>query len=155
MKIWVDADACPRVIKDVIFRAASRRDIPTTLVANHALAVPKHHLITSIVVSSGLDVADDWIAEHVKEEDLVITADIPLAARIVESGATGINPRGEVYTESNVRERLSVRDFMHDLREIGVQTGGPSAFTDRDKQNFANALDRILTRRLGQYTKPK
>ncbi len=147
MKIWVDADGCPRAVKDVVFRAAQRRQIATVLVANRMLAAPKSRWITSIVVSAGLDVADDWIAEHVVKEDVVITADIPLAARVVESGATGINPRGEEYTERNVRERLSVRDFMHELRESGVQTGGAPPFGPKDKQRFANALDRILTRK--------
>ncbi len=116
--------------------------------ANRPMATPKSRWISSIVVSSGQDVADDWIAEHVSPDDIVITADIPLAARVVERGATGINPRGEVYTESNVRQRLSVRDFMHDLREMGVETGGAAQFGSKDKQRFANALDRLLTQRL-------
>lgn len=146
MKIWVDADGCPNAVKDIIYRAAERCEIEAVLVANRILATPKNKWVRSIVVSAGADVADDWIVEHVNEEDLVITADIPLAARVVELGATGINPRGETYTEANVRERLSIRDFMHDLREMGVQTGGAAAFGNRDKQNFANALDRLLTR---------
>lgn len=146
-KIWVDADGCPRACKEIIFRAAARLELETVLVANRPLATPKSVYVSSIVVSSGMDVADDWIAERVDERDIVITADIPLAARIVERGATGISPHGQVYTEENVRERLSVRDFMHELREQGVQTGGPPPFGPRDKQNFANALDRILTRR--------
>lgn len=148
MKIWVDADACPRACKDVIYRAAGRLELEVVLVANRPLATPKYHLISSIVVDSGADVADDWIVERVEVEDLVITADIPLAARIVERGAAGLDPRGELYTEANVRERLSVRDFMHDLREIGVDTGGAASFGPKDKQKFANALDRLLTQRL-------
>jgi hypothetical protein len=148
LKIWVDADGCPRPVKEIVFRAAARLELETVLVANRPLATPKSMYVSSIVVSSGLDVADDWIAERVDVRDVVITADIPLAARIVERGATGISPHGEVYTEANVRERLSVRDFMHELREQGVQTGGPPPFGPRDKQNFANALDRILTKRV-------
>lgn len=148
MKIWIDADGCPRAVKDIVIRASQRRKIPTVFVANRPLHTPRTSWITSIVVSAGLDVADDWIATHVQQDDLVITQDIPLAARVVERGATGINTRGEVYTESNVRSRLSVRDFMTDLREQGVQTGGPPPFGSRDKQRFANALDRILTKRL-------
>lgn len=150
MKIWIDADACPRPVKEVVYRAAVRCEVPVVLVANHALATPKSIWLSSIVVSSGADVADDWIVEQVSEEDLVITADIPLAARVVERGATGINPRGEIYTESNVRERLSLRDFMHELREQGVQTGGSAEFGARDKQRFASALDRLLTRHVRQ-----
>ena len=148
LKIWVDADGCPRPVKEIVYRAAARLELETVLVANRPLATPKSMYVSSIVVSSGMDVADDWIAERVDVRDVVITADIPLAARIVERGATGISPHGEVYSEANVRERLSVRDFMHELREMGVQTGGPPPFSNRDKQNFANALDRILTRRV-------
>jgi len=147
MKIWVDADGCPNAVKEIIFRAAAKRQVETVLVANRILYTPQSKFISSIVVSQGLDVADDWIAEHVADEDLVITADIPLAARVVERGATGINPRGETYTEENVRERLSIRDFMADLREQGVQTGGAPPFGPKDKQSFANSLDRILTRK--------
>ncbi|MEM1349042.1 MAG: YaiI/YqxD family protein [Myxococcota bacterium] len=147
MKIWVDADGCPNAVKEIVFRAASKRSVEAVLVANRILYTPQSNYISSIVVSQGLDVADDWIAERVEEDDLVITADIPLAARVVERGATGINPRGETYTEENVRERLSVRDFMAELREQGVQTGGAPPFGNKDKQSFANALDRILTRK--------
>lgn len=147
MKIWVDADGCPRPVKEVVFKAAARRQVETVLVANRPLVTPKSKWVSSIVVSAGLDVADDWIAQSVQAQDIVITADIPLAARVVESGATGINPRGEPYTEENVRERLSVRDFMHDLRESGVETGGAPPFGPKDKQRFANALDRLLTQK--------
>ena len=147
MKIWVDADGCPRAVKEIVFRASQRRQVPAVLVANRPLATPPSKWITSIVVKAGLDVADDWIAEHVAPEDIVITADIPLAARVVEKGATGINPRGEVYTEDNVRSRLSVRDFMHELRESGIETGGAPPFGPKDKQRFANSLDRSLTAR--------
>ena len=112
MKIWIDADACPRPVKEVIFRAAGKRKVEAVIVANRALAAPKTPMVRAIVVADGADVADDWIAERVEPEDLVVTADIPLAARVVERGATGVNPRGETYTEANVGERLSVRDFM-------------------------------------------
>lgn len=145
MKIWIDADGCPRPVKELVFRAAQRRKVEVVLVANRPLAAPRDLNITSIVVSSGADVADDWIAERVDPADLVITADIPLAARVVERGATGLNPRGFEYTEENVRERLSVRDFMTDLRDAGVQTGGAAPFGQKDKQRFANALDRYIT----------
>lgn len=148
MKIWIDADACPRDVKDVVFKAAARRQVETVLVANRPLATPKNRFVSSIVVAKGADVADDWIAERVAVEDLVITADVPLAARVVEKGATGLNPRGELYGEDNVRERLSVRDFMTELRDAGVVTGGPAPFGTKDKQRFANALDRELTRLL-------
>lgn len=146
MKIWIDGDGCPNVIKEIVFRAAQRREVAVTLVANRPMSHPRSQHINSIVVSSGEDVADDWIAERVAKEDLVVTADIPLAARVVERGATGVNPRGELYTRDNVRERLSIRDFMADLREVGIQSGGAAPFGPRDKQNFANALDRILSR---------
>lgn len=146
MRIWVDADGCPRQVKELVYRAADRRKIEAVLVANRPLHTPRSPFISSIVVSAGDDVADDWITERVAEEDLVITADVPLAARVVERGALGINPRGMEYTEDNVRERLSVRDFMTDLRETGVQTGGAPPFGPKDKQRFANALDRALTR---------
>ena len=149
MKIWIDADACPRPVKEIIFRASRRLDMPVVLVANAPIAVPRNNpLVTAIQVAKGMDVADDWITEQVDPGDVVITADIPLAARIVERGAIGLDPRGGLYTESNVRERLSVRDFMHELREMGVQTGGPSGFGKKETQKFANALDRELTRRL-------
>lgn len=149
MKIWVDADGCPRDVKDVVFRAALRLEIPTFLVANSVLETPRSPFVESVVVSSGLDVADDWIAERVSEEDIVITGDIPLAARVVERGAVGLDHRGETWTEDNVRERLSMRDFMQGLRDAGVQTGGPSPASARDKRLFANALDRLLTKMLG------
>lgn len=147
MKIWVDADGCPNVIKDILYKNAGRREVMTVFVANRVIDTPRSNWMTSIVVASGADVADDWIAEQVGDEDLVITADIPLAARVVERGSIGIDFRGDLYTKDNVRERLSVRDFMAELRETGVQTSGAAPFGPRDKQNFANALDRILTRR--------
>ena len=146
MTIWIDADACPRVIKEIVFRASERLNLPVMLVANQPLA--KHHsrLVSSIVVSEGPDVADDYIAEHATPQDLVITADIPLAARIVAKGAVGIDPRGELYTEENVSDRLSVRDLMQSLRSEGLVQGGPAQFGMTDRQRFASALDRVLTR---------
>jgi uncharacterized protein len=146
MKIWVDADACPRVIKEIIFRASERLELPVVLVANQGLG--KHHsrLITSIVVAEGFDAADDHIVEHAKAEDLVITADIPLAARIVEKGGIALDPRGERYTEENVGERLSIRDMMQELRGAGMIQGGPSQFSNTDRQRFASSLDTLLTR---------
>ena len=145
MKIWIDADACPRVIKEILFKASLRLSVPVCLVANKSLA--KHHsdLVTSIVVADGFDIADDYIAEHAGPDDLVITADIPLAARIVASGGVALDPRGELYTEENVGERLSIRDLMMELRSSGLIQGGPAQFNMTDRQKFASALDRLLT----------
>jgi uncharacterized protein len=151
VRIWVDADACPRVIKEIVFRAAERLEIPVCLVANTSLA--KHHsrLVTSVVVADGFDAADNHIAEHAAPDDLVITADIPLAARIVAKGAVGLDPRGGLYTEENMGERLSLRDLLMELRESGIVQGGPAQFSAPDRQRFASALDRLLTRlRRGQ-----
>lgn len=154
MKIWIDADACPRVIKEIVFRASERLQVPVCLVANTPLH--KHHtgLITSVVVADGFDVADDFIAEHATPQDLVITADIPLAARIVEKGALGLDPRGELYSEENVGERLSMRDLMQELRGAGMIQGGPGQFGNTDRQRFASSLDRILTRMLKGSRRP-
>lgn len=148
MKIWIDADACPRVIKEIVFRASERLQVPVCLVANQGLS--KHHssLITSVVVADGFDMADDYIVEHAAPEDLVITADIPLAARIVGKGAVGLDPRGERYTEENVGERLSMRDLMQELRGAGMIQGGPGQFSNTDRQRFASSLDCLLTRML-------
>lgn len=145
--IWVDADACPAVIKDILFRAAERLQIPLTLVANKALRTPPSRVIKSIQVGAGFDVADDYIVAQVTQGDLVITADIPLAAGAIERGAHVLNPRGELYTPDNIRERLTMRDFMSQLRDSGVQTGGPAALSLADRQAFANQLDRLLARR--------
>ncbi|MEN3112988.1 YaiI/YqxD family protein [Uliginosibacterium paludis] len=145
-RLWVDADACPVVIKEIIFRAAIRKEIATTLVANQMLRVPPSPWIRSVQVPSGFDVADHYIVEQVRTGDLVVTADIPLAARVIEGGASAINPRGELYTQANIRESLSMRDFMESLRSSGVQTGGPAAFSQADRQAFANQLDRLLAR---------
>jgi len=145
-KIWVDADACPKVVKEVIFKNSGRLKIPVILVANAYLNIPHSPLIKSVKVDQGADVADFYIVEHITEKDLAITADIPLAALIVEKGATAINPRGELYTEENVRERLSMRDFMQSLRDSGMDTGGPPPFGAKDKELFTNSLNRILTK---------
>jgi hypothetical protein len=144
MHIWVDADACPRVIKEILFRAAERVQIPLTLVANHHLAVPRSRFIKSIQVPSGLDVADSRIVELVQPGDLVVTADIPLAALVIRKGGVGLDPRGELYTDSNIGERLAMRNLMDELRSGGMVTGGPSAIGKRDRQAFANQLDRLL-----------
>jgi uncharacterized protein YaiI (UPF0178 family) len=145
MKIWIDADACPRVIKEIVFRASERLDLPVILVANKSLSKHETRLVESIVVADGFDVADDYIAEHAAAEDLVITADIPLAARVVANGGVALDPRGELYTEENVGERLSMRDLMMELRGGGLVQGGPAQFNPSDRQRFASSLDRILT----------
>ncbi len=146
MRIWVDADACPNVVKTILFRAAERRCIQLTLVANQPLQTPPSPYINSVQVSAGFDVADDRIVELAAAGDLVITADIPLAAAIVKKGALALNPRGELYTEENIGERLAVRDFMDELRGSGVVTGGPPALSKSDRQAFANQLDRLLAK---------
>ena len=146
MKIWIDADACPKLIKDHVFKIAASKGIPVTLVANSGMWIPNSPLINLVTVDQGADVADNYIVEHSAVEDLIITADIPLAALIVEKGAIAINPRGEVYTEENISERLSIRDFMQELRDSGQDTGGPAPFGKRDKAEFANSLNRILSK---------
>ncbi len=147
MQIWVDADACPKAIKDILFRAAERTGITTTLVANHFLPTPPSRHIKMLQVKSGFDVADNEIVQRLQPDDLVITGDIPLAAAAIEKGAHAINPRGERYTPDNVRERLNMRDFMDSLRACGIDTGGPAAMSPRDIQAFANQLDRFLGQR--------
>lgn len=146
MRIWVDADACPVAVKDILFRAAQRTGRELTLVANQLLRVPAAPNIRAVQVPGGFDVADDWIAERASEGDLVITADIPLAAQIVEKGAIALSPRGERYGKENIRELLDLRNFMDTLRSSGVQTGGPAAFGQADRQKFANQLDSLLAR---------
>jgi uncharacterized protein YaiI (UPF0178 family) len=146
MHIWVDADACPGVIKEIIFRAAERLQINTTLVANQMLRTPPSRYIRAIQVPSGFDVADAHIVEQVNAGDLVVTADIPLASAVIERSAHALNPRGEMYTTANIRERLAMRNFMEELRSAGVETGGPSAFSQADRQAFANQLDRFLAK---------
>lgn len=143
--IWIDADACPKVIKEVVFTISGRLKLPVIMVANSSLFVPLTPLITLIKVKAGADAADSYIVEHVQEKDIVITADIPLAALVVEKGATALNIRGEVYTEENVREKLSMRDFMKALRDNGgLEIGGPDAFGPKDKEKFTNSINKIL-----------
>ena len=146
MQIWVDADATPAVIKDILFRAAERRQILTTLVANKLLRVPPSPFIRALQVPHGFDVADAEIARRVEAGDLVITADIPLAAQVIERGGHALNPRGEFYSRENVREALNLRDFMTGLRDAGLATSGPPAFSQADRQAFANQLDRFLAK---------
>lgn len=146
--IWVDADACPRAVKEILFKAADRRGVDVVLVANSALGTPRSARVKALTVPKGFDVADDYIAAEAKVGDLVITQDIPLAAQLVEAGITVIDPRGREHDANSIGERLSVRNAMDELRGFGVQTGGPSAFGDREKQAFANTFDRVLTRLL-------
>ncbi len=146
MKIWVDADACPGAIKEILFRASERTRIPLTLVANHVLPVPPAAWINFVRVCSGFDVADNEIVRRMSPGDLVITGDIPLAAEVLEKGAEALNPRGERYSHETIRVRLNMRDFMDTLRSSGVQTGGPSALGAAEKQAFANELDKFITR---------
>jgi uncharacterized protein YaiI (UPF0178 family) len=148
MKIWVDADACPLVIKEILYRAAARVQVELVLVANKLLKVPVSPYIRSLRVEHGFDAADRYIAESVTAGDLVVTADVPLAAQVVERGGLALNPRGELYTADNVREHLSRRDMMDELRGLGVIGGGPAPFSDTDKRAFANKLDAVLTKAL-------
>ncbi len=150
MKIWVDADACPVVIKDILFRAARRVEILVTLVANQAMHTPKSDYIKSIQVKSGFDVADDEIVKLASIGDLVITADIPLAAEVIEKGAHALSPRGEMYSTDNIRARLNMRDFMDTLRSSGIHTGGPPPLNHKDRQLFANHLDRLLAKHVNK-----
>ncbi len=147
MHIWVDADACPAVIKDILFRAAERIQAPLTLVANKLLRVPPSPWLKALQVPGGFDVADAEIARRCAPGDLVITADIPLAAQVIEKGGHALNPRGEFYSHENIREVLNLRDFMDGLRGSGVQTGGPPALSLADRQAFANQLDRFLAKK--------
>ena len=146
MQIWVDADACPNVIKEILFRAAERKSIETVLVANQYLRTPPSAFIRSVQVEQGFDVADNYIAQRCEPGDLVITADIPLAAEVIENQAHALNPRGEFYTPENIRQRLNMRDFMEQLRNSGVETGGPAKLGQADRQQFANQLDRFLAK---------
>lgn len=147
MSIWVDADACPNVIKDVLYRAADRTQTMVTFVANQFLRVPPSPWLRTLQVPAGFDVADNEIVKRVQAGDLVITADIPLAAEVIEKGASALNPRGERYSPATIRERLTMRDFMDTMRASGVQTGGPAAVSPRDRQQFANELDSWLRQR--------
>jgi len=144
MQIWVDADACPNVIKDVLFRAAERTGMMVTLVANQIIRTPPSKFLRTLRVEAGFDVADNEIVRRTEPGDLVITADIPLAAEVIEKGGVALNPRGERYTTETIKERLNMRDFMDTMRASGVQTGGPPALNQRDRQQFANELDKWL-----------
>ncbi|NMO23058.1 YaiI/YqxD family protein [Pyxidicoccus fallax] len=146
MKLWVDADACPGPVRDILLRASQRLKVPIVFVANRALSLPRSELVSTVQVGAGLDVADRHIAEAAQRGDLAVTQDIPLAAQLVPRGVVVLDPRGELFTEENIAERLSVRNFMQELRESGVMTGGPSGFSAQDRQQFAAALDRELTR---------
>ena len=147
MRIWVDADACPGVIKGILFRAAERVKVELTLVANRPVRMPPSPYLRSIQVAAGFDVADRRIAELMQPGDLVVTADVPLAAAVVRKGGLALDPRGELYTEENIGDRLATRDLMDDLRSGGMVTGGPRVFGKGDRQAFANQLDRLLARR--------
>ena len=146
MDIWVDADACPVVIKDILFRAAARTGTQLTLVANQPVRIPPSRCIKFIQVASGFDVADNEIVKRLGAGDLVITSDIPLAAEVIDKGGYALDPRGELYTADNIRSRLNMRDFMDTLRASGVDTGGPPALSQGDRKAFANHLDKFLTR---------
>ena len=146
MKIWVDADACPVVIKDILFRAAERTGVQLTLVANQPIRIPPSPDIKFLQVASGFDVADNEIVKRLSVGDLVITGDIPLAAEVIEKGAYALNPRGELYTADNIKGRLTMRDFMDTLRASGIDTGGPPALSQSDRKAFANHLDKLLTK---------
>ena len=148
MQIWVDADACPNVIKEILFRAADRVKVRVTLVANQPLRVPPSPYIKTCQVAAGFDVADNHIAQALEAGDLVITADIPLAAEVIERKGHALNPRGDFYTPENIRQRLRMRNFMEELRSSGVMTGGPATMSQSDRQAFANQLDRFLARHL-------
>lgn len=145
MKIYIDADACPQAIKAILFKAAIRTGHELILVANQPLTISRHPLIKTIQVERGFDVADDYIARVVTASDLVITADIPLADKVIDKQALALNPRGQLYTKENIKQRLGMRNFMEQLRSSGVKTGGPKSLSPRDIQQFANALDRHLT----------
>lgn len=150
MKIWVDADACPVVLREILFKAATRVQVLLVLVANQPIRVPSSEWISAMQVASGFDVADDEIVKRVASGDLVITSDIPLAAEVIDKGALALNARGELYTLDTVKARLNMRDFMDTMRSSGVHTGGPAALSQADRREFSNQLDRILTRYLRQ-----
>ena len=150
MKIWVDADACPALIKDILYRAAERTKVELILVANQPMRIPKSRYIKLLQVTSGFDVADNEIVKRLSIGDLVITSDIPLAAEVIEKGGHALNPRGELYSAETIRARLNIRDFMDTLRASGINTGGPSALSQRDRTAFANHLDRLLTRHVNE-----
>ena len=146
MKIWVDADACPAVIKEILYKAAERTEVQLTLVANQKIQIPRSRFISFVQVASGFDVADDEIVKRLEAGDIVITGDIPLAADVIEKGGQALNPRGELYTIENIKARLNIRDFMDTLRGSGINTGGPPALNQADRKAFADHLDKLLTR---------
>ena len=146
MHLWVDADACPSAVKQILYRASPRVGIQLTLVANQQLQVPRSSLIKAIQVAPGFDVADNYIVQHCSAGDLVITADIPLAAEIIDKGAVALNPRGTLYDRENIQQRLALRNYLEEARASGQTTGGPAPFSKQDLQTFANALDRLLAR---------
>lgn len=147
MKLWVDADACPKVIRETIVRAAERTGVECTFVANHVVPVPKRANIHSLQVPAGFDIADNEIVRRVEANDLVITSDIPLADEVISKGAQALSSRGELYTKDTIKVRLNIRDFMDTMRSSGIQTGGPSALSQTERREFANHLDRILAKR--------
>ena len=149
MKIWVDADACPTVIKEILFRAGERRQIEVTLVANHAMRVPASKWVDLVIVPGGFDVADDEIVKRAQSGDLVITSDIPLASEVIDAGVDAMSSRGERYTTENIKARLNIRDFMDTMRASGVNTGGPPALSQSDRKAFADELDRWLAKNTG------
>jgi uncharacterized protein YaiI (UPF0178 family) len=146
--IWIDADACPKSIKELIYRTSQRLQLPVILVANSQMQIPKHPLVSLVKVSAGDDIADQYIADHCELTDVIVTQDIPLAALIIKKGACAINSRGELYTEDNIDERLSTRDFMKELRDAGIVTTGPAPFNAKNVEQFANSLNKILTKLL-------
>lgn len=146
MHIWVDADACPKVIKEILYRAVKRSEIPMTMVANKALHIPSSPLVQMLTVAAGADVTDGEIVARMEAGDLVITADVPLAADVIQKNGHALNPRGTFYSEANVKQLLTMRNFMDELRGSGVITGGPKVFSNSDRMAFANQLDRFLTR---------
>jgi len=146
MQIWIDADACPGVIKEILYRACDRKQVELILVANQPLKVPPSPLIRTVQVPAGFDVADNYIVQHMSPGDLVITADIPLADEVIEGEAHAINPRGEFYTKENIKQRLTMRNFMEELRSTGQVSGGPPPLNHTDRQAFANSLDRFLAK---------
>ena len=150
MAIWIDADACPVAVREIVLRASQRKQIALIFVANSALPIKRTALVKTVQVSQGFDVADNYISQHVELNDLVITQDIPLAAELVEKGIIALNPRGELYTIDNVKQRLAMRNMAEELRSVGQISGGPNKFSDKDKQNFANSLDRWLQKTIRQ-----
>ncbi|MDD7805643.1 MAG: YaiI/YqxD family protein [Endozoicomonas sp. (ex Botrylloides leachii)] len=147
MKIWVDADACPVVIREILYRAAERTNVIVTLVANQSISIPRSKYVKMMQVVPGFDVADNEIVKRAEATDIVVTSDIPLAAEVIAKGAVALSPRGELYSPDNIKTRLNMRDFLDTLRASGIQTGGPSALSQSDRQTFANHLDRLLSAR--------